>query len=181
MTVRGFLLWYLGAVTFVGVAGASGYQIMARQHAESAARGVAVAGAQVSPPAAMGADAQPQAAAPSVNPAPLPTPLPAPVPTNMGIAALPLLRPPVTAASPPAPVTHQPAHRAVALHHPIHRPVAVAAAPRVRPRYQPPPYTALYPPPPPRPVYYGYPSYYVYRGGYAYYSYYPRYGYYPVY
>jgi hypothetical protein len=178
MTVRGFLLWYLGAVTFVGVAGASGYQAMERQHAENSAHGVAVAAALVSSPAAIGADAQPQAAAPSANP----SPLPAPAPRSAKITALPPLHPPVAAAAPPAPVTHQPSHRAVAEHHTIHRPVAVAAVPRVIPRYQAPPNTAAYPPPPPpRPATYGYPGYYVYRGGYAYYSYYPRYGYYPAY
>jgi hypothetical protein len=38
MTLRGFLSWYLGAVLFVGTAGASGYQVLSRHHAEVAAR-----------------------------------------------------------------------------------------------------------------------------------------------
>src|SRR5208282_3596885 len=107
MTVRGFLLWYLGAVTLVGVAGASGYQIIARQRAESTVRDAPAAAA----PAPMDtvADAQPQAAAPRATPAPLP----APAPTSTRTAALPPLRPHVAAASPPGPVTHHPLHRAM--------------------------------------------------------------------
>jgi hypothetical protein len=34
MTLRAFLMWYLGAVVFVGVAGASGYQALSRQHSQ---------------------------------------------------------------------------------------------------------------------------------------------------
>src|SRR5579872_4238416 len=38
MRLREFLTWYLGAVLFVGTAGASGYQVLSRQHAQLAAR-----------------------------------------------------------------------------------------------------------------------------------------------
>src|ERR1700733_6544967 len=37
MTLRGFLTWYLGAVVFVGTAGASGYQVLYRHQADVAA------------------------------------------------------------------------------------------------------------------------------------------------
>ena len=36
MTLRAFLMWYLGAVVFVGAAGASGYQALSRQHSQGA-------------------------------------------------------------------------------------------------------------------------------------------------
>ena len=173
MTVRGFLLWYLGAVTLVGVAGASGYQIMARQRAESAVRGDAAAA--VPAPVATVAYAQPQAAAPRVPPAPVL----ALASTSTRTAALPPLRRHVAAVSPPGPLTRHPLHRAIAMRHPVHRPVVAAVVWREAPRYRPGPYAVLYPPPP-RVAYYRYPGYYVYQGGYAYFSYYPRYGYYPA-
>jgi hypothetical protein len=151
MTVRGFLLWYLGAVSFVGAAGASGYQAMLRQHAERTTPAVAVAVAPVAAPITTNADARPQAAAAPVTR----TPPQAAAPSSTGTAALPPLRPHVAAVSPARPVTSHPAHRVTALPHPIHRPVVMAAVPREIPRYQPRPPTVLYPPPPPpRPAYY---------------------------
>lgn len=153
MTVRRFLLCYLGAIAFIGVAGATGYQALLRQHTETtAARPVMVADAS---PDAAARDAPPAAAAvtPTVPPAAIAIPKLRPhVATAM---RLPRLRPPAT-------TSHATSHAATA----PARDKWAAASP-AQPYNDPPPpsYNAW-------PVYYSYPGYY---------GYYPRYGYYRAY
>ncbi len=55
MTLHRFLMWYLGAVLFVGTAGAGGYQILSRHHAQLAEREAAAQSPASGLPQAMAA------------------------------------------------------------------------------------------------------------------------------
>lgn len=203
MSVRGFLLWYLGAVLLVGSAGATGYQVLSRHRAQLAAREAAEPSAIASPPEALAA-AQP--VAPS---AVLPEASPSPATDEQSRTAaaeshrrtaasarfrLPALRPHLAASDhalrPDRRVARRPTTLALATR-PAHHPAALAVAARapaphpVAGRYT----VALRPPggyaepPPPSVRYYAYPGAYPgypgYQPGYAYY--YPGYRYYRVY
>jgi hypothetical protein len=164
MTVRGFVSWYLGSVIFVATAGATGYQILSRQHATETAE------IQPSSPA----PSQPAAVATS-EPAPaaqrVPTTTPAPAPSGLSaqdaLALLPF--------SPPAQHGLPPLRRHTTLpdrHVVRHKPeIAVAAARHLMP----PSATAL---PPRVTYYYAYPAYYPYAASYPYGGYYVPYPYY---
>ncbi len=205
MTLHGLLMWCLGvgAVAFIGVAGASGYQLLARQHAQSVAQRApetsATPSANPSPavttPSSAIAAAEPTPTAPAVNPA---AGSPSPAAPGSAAASLPLLRRHVAsaAAAPDHAVrtgkhpVRRSAAATVAAHHPAPRPPSLAAAtplPHV-PSYRSDGYATprqpgvWYPPPPAPPAaYYPYQGYYGYRSGYAYYAGYPRYPYYPAY
>lgn len=192
MTVRKFLAWYLGAVLFVGTAGAGGYQVLLRQRAQPAMQQAAEPATSEGPPAAMAA-AQPvvpdvgQAAAlppqPSSHPANAPGPLSHR--STVALRPFPALRPHLAAADHASRQGEQrPARRALAAR-PTHHWVAVAAATRTRtPHPLPGRYVVRlrqaggYAVPPPSFTYYAYPGYQPYPPGYAYY-YAPRY--YPYY
>jgi hypothetical protein len=197
MTLRGCLIWCLGAgtVVFIGTAGVSGYQLLSRQHARSLAQGVSeTSSAASSTPSLATAATDPQPTVPAANPAPASPSSAAPRSTA---ALLPPLRQHVASATAAPGHASRPEKRAarrsaaplVAAHHPAPRRPALAAATAQLhvPSYRPSGYAAprqpgaLYPPPPPSPVtYYPYHGYYGYRSGYAYDAAYPRYPYYPV-
>jgi hypothetical protein len=68
MTLRKFLTCYLGAVLFVGTAGASGYQVLSRQHAQlAAAQSVPPRVMAAAEPVASGNSTPEAAASPAVN------------------------------------------------------------------------------------------------------------------
>ncbi len=170
MTVRGFMTWYLGSVIFVATAGATGYQILSREHA------IETAGTQPASPApsesAMVAATEPAHAQsiPTTTPAPAPSGLSAqdalallPLDTFSPLAqhALPPLRRHITLPDRHV-VRHKPEIAAVVVRHPIPPSVttfATALPPRVR-------------------YYYAYPTYYPYAAGYPYGGYYVPYPYY---
>jgi hypothetical protein len=175
MTLRGFLTWYLGAVLFVGTAGATGYQVLARHQAEVAARELAPQVPDTGPIPTMVA-----AEFPAVNAPPSAVPS---TPYNLANATpLPHSRVAKSgarhAAQSARPAERRPATRTLAARRP--------AAP---PRHVPPPVTGQYvapaqpvwvyvQAPAPAGAWYVYPGYTAYRPGYAYYH--PRY-YYRVY
>lgn len=100
MTLRGFLMWYLGTVLFVGTAAAGGYQILSRHHAQFAAREAATRSANSGMPQAMAA-AEPVAPGNSLpEAAPFPaingqSDAAAPAPRRHAAASPPLLLPPL--------------------------------------------------------------------------------------
>jgi hypothetical protein len=168
MTLRGFLTWYLGAIVFVGTAGASGYQVLSRQQAEqAAAKAPDAAAVPMAVAAAPPAETAPPAAAGGAAPS---------TPYNIADAT-----------KPPQPPQSQ-AEKAPAVHAPKwvkpveRRPMTAARRP-----VAPPPRVAVAAPAPsgwvyaqvPAPTYYAYPGYPAYRPGYVYY--YPRYQYYRAY
>ena len=175
MTMRGFLLCYLGTVMVVGAAGAGTYHTLVQRHAATeAATAQPVAVAEAAPPDT------PQVAPPQVGGSPAPAAATTTSPVERSHAAetthvrpVPKLRPHIMVAARPA--LRHPAHSAVADHLPAHRPAVVAMARPEVPVYRPAPYAS-----PPRlssPAvgYRVYPAYPPYAG---YYPYYPRYGYY---
>jgi hypothetical protein len=175
MTLRGFLAYYLGAVTVVGGVGASAYQELHRRHAAMEAvatpKPVVVAEAthDATPPPA------PPVAAAVTPPAPAPVVAAAP-PTAR---ALPKLRPHVATAVASNP---KPWPRVAVTHAPPRQPPRTAHNEIARNEasvYQAQPYG----PPPEMPYgYYASPAYYPYAGYYGGYGYYPpRYGYYRSY
>ena len=183
MTVRGFLMCYLGAVLLVGSAGAAGYHALERHHAQLAARATAEPPAAASPALAL-AQAQPDAPISGLSE---PSPLPAgndqteTVPEQYHRVAgpralsVPPLRPHIATADHAPRPEHRPIARAVAAR-PIHRPATLARVTQVVPRrYVPPlrPAGGYAEPPPPSVAYYAYPGYRAYQPGYAYY--YPYY------
>jgi hypothetical protein len=208
MTMRGFLLGCVGggAVVFIGAAGASGYQLLSRQHALSVAQAVPETSPAAPPSAstAMAVTEQQQPSLPAANPAPA-SPLPA---ASESAAAVPPQHvasgaaSPDHAALPEKRAANRSAAPTVAAHHPAPRPPAVATitAQRQVPSYRhdthavpwQPGAAYLPPPPPPAPrvAYYRTQGYYGYRSGYAYYAVdpraaypravYPPYPYYPV-
>jgi len=136
MTARGFLMWYLGAVVFVGTAGAGTYQALQRLHAKPDA-----------PVPIAAAETPTEPHAPAVAAA-----------TPAALTALPKLRPPLAAAMRPIPSDHK---QALAAHTPSHRRTAVASAHRPPPAER----TWAYPPPPPPGYgYYTYGARYPYPG-----------------
>jgi hypothetical protein len=164
MSVRGFLGWYLGVVLIVGVAGASAFQILARQHQVTAAVETPVVAAAATP-------AAPEAAAQAVAPVPAPATAP---PAARQVASLPPPLPPIGL---PALRQRAPAGPTVARRAAHHKETVVAAtAPRRPPSYAPRQLVTVYPSQPY--PYYPYSGYYAYAPGYAYYAGYPQYGYY---
>jgi hypothetical protein len=153
MALHRLLLWFLGvgAVVFVGAAGATVYQVLAPRHARVAA---------VDTPGPL-PDATPSA--PVVTAVAEPRPVaPATAPTA----------PPGSAPQAALPPSGKPAARpVVAARQPIHRParLAIVMVQRPIPRY-----------PPPPAVTYAYPGY-AYYAGYPAYGYYRPYAYYRVY
>ncbi len=190
MTLRSFLMWYIGAVVFVGAAGASGYQALMRLHAQSATETSAAAPSTSS--MAM-AEAQPQPQSATTTPIPAVASPPPAVPASAG-ASPPRNRPPplrqhVAAAAGPAlragkGVAEKPGAQQGRAHHPS-APVTTMAQ-RQAPGYQPGRHVAprrpgaWYPLPPSAPpvAIYAYPRSHAYPPGYAYSGYgYPRYAY----
>jgi hypothetical protein len=168
MTVRGFLSWYLGSVIFVATAGATGYQILSRQHA-------ATETAETQPAAL--APSQPAMAA-AIAPAPpaqrVPTTTP-PAPSGLSAQdALALL--PLDTFGPTGQRALPPLRRHTVLpdrHVVRHKPETAAAAAR---HPMPPPVTTFATAAPPRVTYYyAYPAYYPYAAAYPYGGYYASY------
>src|SRR5665213_3449479 len=115
MNLRKFLMCYLGAVLFVGTAGASGYQVLSRQHAKLAA---------AAQPQGSGLPQAMVAAVAAGNDVPEAAPVPA-------VNSLPPLRRHVATsgtghASPPHRLADR---RPAAAAHPVHRPVVQAVSP----------------------------------------------------
>jgi hypothetical protein len=189
MTVRGFLAWYLGAVLFVGTAGAGGYQILTQQRAQRAAQEAA------EPPATTVAAAQP--VVPDTGQS---EPSPSPSLSNAANTATAALHQPAATLRPFPPLrSHLTAsdhvarpewragrHTKLALaERPAHHPRTLAAATRTPYRSAARYVVPLRPPggyAPPRPAvtYYAYPAYQPYPPGYGY-AYAPGYPYYRVY
>ncbi len=159
MSVRGFLMWYIGAVVFVGTAGASGYQALMRLHAQNAAETRAatpseapIAMAETPPPPAASApspavESPPPAASTPAEASPSPN-RPPPLREHVAAATEPALRAGKGAAEQPG----------VAQGRVHHRPApATTMAQRQSPGYPPRWYVApgrpgvWYPPPPPAP------------------------------
>jgi hypothetical protein len=176
MTLRAFLMWYLGAVVFVGAAGASGYQVLSRQHSQG------VTEASTAPPSTATTSTAPPSTA-TTSTASLTTPeVPAP---PVATAAAPEARSPQPSAS----ASHQ--HAVAATERVSHAGKGVtepsgaqqrlahlrsmpslASAERRGSDYRPAAHQASdhlgawYPPPPPPPP----PATYRYHGNYAYQS-----------
>jgi hypothetical protein len=194
MSLRGFLMWYLGAVLLVGTAGATGYQLLTHHRAQLAARDTAEPAPTAGPPPAMAA-AQP--AEPSAQALPLPAtngpPSAAASEQYRRTAAsrahpFPALRPHPGVSYHAALLDRRAARRSTAVAtRPTHHPAALTAetrtpVPYLRARqYAVPsqPETGYAPSPPPSVTYYAYPGYPGYRPGYAYYP--SPYRYYRVY
>jgi hypothetical protein len=155
MALHRLLLWFLGvgAVVFVGAAGATVYQVLSPGHA-GVAMDVAAGPLPDATPAApvVTAVAEPQPVVPAAAPT-------APPPSAPQAAA------PGRAPQAGRPAARRPAGSVVAARHPIHPParVAVVMVRRPVPTY-----------PAPRAVAYAYPGYAAYAG-------YPAYGYYRPY
>jgi hypothetical protein len=203
MTLRGLLMWCLGvgSLVFIGVAGASGFQLLARQHGQRVAEAVsdpvpAVASIASSPIERADTQLTPHAANPSPA-SPLSAPALSPA-RGPAAALLPPLRQHITGGFAAVdqlgrPERHAPRRSAASkgtAHRLAPRPPSLAAAmapphlPGYRPdRYEVPRQPGIWYPPPPAPpvAYYPYRSYYGYRSGYAYYAGYPRYPYDPAY
>jgi len=180
MTVRGFLAWYLGAITFVGVSGASGYQALLHRHAMVAAstptEPQVVADASPVPAAVPPA---PSVAAEAQAPAPSSSAPATPAPSTQASNSSPAPAAPASNNPPASPKAHAQVSTATALprlrppvsHAPGHRTATVVHS--TTPIYPTQPYAQ-----PPAVTYYAYPAYYPYAG---YYAYYPRYRYYRAY
>ena len=153
MTVRRFVMWYLGTVLFAATTAASSYQALQRLHANDTLPAPSMSVAQANTPS------QASEVVPESNPAQAAPAL-----------SLPKLRPPLPMVSK---ATASNRKRAVAARPPARRPTTIASAHR-QPRVDGP---WAYPPPPPPPGYgyYAYPARYPYPG---YDPYYPPYGYY---
>lgn len=172
MTVRHFLMWYVGSLVFVATTGASGYRALEQLHGHSATVQEATAPAPTAEAKPLLAAAEP-VAPPAAPVAPTTTPLPELPPLRQHVAALP--------APKIAPPAAHPVHRAVAsapvttaptaTHSPTHQVAVTQRSPYPAPQQE----MAGYRPQAPAYAYYPYRSYYVYGSGYAYYGPYSRY------
>jgi hypothetical protein len=209
MTVRGFLMCYLGAVVLVGTAGASAYHVLSLHRAQLAARDTAEPSPQAgalpqmaaTEPAAPNNDLTQASDVRVSNDSPSAV-APAPHEHTVTLAPhrLPPLRPRVAvadaasnrAAQRDKRVTLRPPARTLAKR-PVRHPAVLAAATRppvphpLPNRYEPPlrPANGYAEPRPSSGTYYAYPGYPAFRPGYGYYPgyayYYPRNPYYRVY
>jgi hypothetical protein len=188
MTVRGFLTWYLGAVLFIGTAGAGGYRILEHHRAQLAAHQAAEAAAtaMATPNTVQPEPPPPPASSDATSPT-----TPAAHQPAVASRPFPPLRPHL-AASHHVPGPEWRAGRRTRLaeaERPAHHPRTLAAATRTAAPYRTASRYVVVPlrPPggyatPPRPAvtYYAYPGYPPYPPGYGY-AYAPGYPYYRVY
>ncbi|HEY4172034.1 MAG TPA: hypothetical protein VGM42_03335 [Rhodopila sp.] len=211
MTIRGVLMWYLGAIIVVGGSGAAGYTAIKQHRALLAEQSATTQVAEQAPAPSPAAPAETAAVqAPAVTPVPHPSPAAA-----TKTAAAPVGRPwpalpkaealaeatpvatdaaqvptvPSWALEAPVPRPSRSPRRPVIAHnsssgkHASHVVVASLHRPveRPNPPHRPAVYAAAHAPAAPRVTYYAYPGYYPYQSGYPYYSYYSRYSRYPYY
>ncbi len=191
MTIRGFLMWYVGVVLFLGLYGASAYRALERPRAQQ------VAQARMEPPAVAPSTASqavadpqpPRAVATADTPLILPPPTkPAARPSAVASAhRLPPLRQHVAAATHSA-ATHSAVPRKLAAKRFPGTITATTYGPVRHPSVPNPDVLYAQPRQPPPPVpYYAYSGYYPYAPGYpygpayVYRGYYPRYPYYRAY
>jgi hypothetical protein len=196
MTLRGFLMWYLGAVLLVGTAGATGYQILSRHRAQLAARDTAEPAPTAGPPPAMAAaqPAEPGAQVSPLSAANGPSSAATLEPIRRTVAsrvhAFPALRPHIGVSYHTALLDRRVARRSTAVAlatRPTHHLAAPATetrttVPRLRAhQYVVPsrPDIGYAPSPLPSVTYYAYPGYQAYQPGYPYYP--SPYPYYRVY